>query len=73
MTEWGYVQKGIFLLETGQKVYGSIPNMKDQVINKGDVLQFDAKIEKPKDFDGTFYFFKRPTKAMFVSQVKEVA
>ena len=73
MTEWGYVQKGIFLLETGQKVYGSIPNMKDQVINKGDVLQFDAKIEKPKDFDGTFYFFKRPTKAMFVNQKQEVA
>lgn len=73
MTEWGYVQKGIFLLETGQKVYGSIPNMKDQVINKGDVLQFDAKIEKPKDFDGTFYFFKRPTKAIFVNQIREVA
>lgn len=87
MTEWGYVQKGIFLLETGQKVYGSIPTIKQPVyndhlqedvmrevpINVGDVLQFDAKIEKPKDFDGTFYFFKRPTKAIFVNQIREVA
>ena len=87
MTEWGYVQKGIFLLETGQKVYGSIPTIKQPVyndhlqedvmrevtINVGDVLQFDAKIQKPKDFDGTFYFFKRPTKSMFVNQKQEVA
>jgi len=67
------VLKGIFLLETGQKVFGSVPSMKDQPVNIGDVIQFDAKIEKPKDFDGTFYFFKRPTKAKFISQVKEVA
>ena len=72
-SEWGHVLKGIFLLETGQKVFGSVPNIKDQSANIGDVLQFDAKIEKPRDFDGTFYFFKRPTKAKFISQVKEVA
>jgi hypothetical protein len=72
-SDWGCVLKGIFLLETGQKVFGSIPSMKDQPVNIGDVIQFDAKIEKPKDFDGTFYFFKRPTKAKFISQVKEVA
>tara|TARA_A200000159_G_scaffold74297_1_gene69033 strand:- start:2962 stop:3681 length:720 start_codon:yes stop_codon:yes gene_type:complete len=72
-SDWGCVLKGIFLLETGQKVFGSVPSMKDQPVNIGDVIQFDAKIEKPKDFDGTFYFFKRPTKAKFISQVKEVA
>ena len=72
-SDWGCVLKGIFLLETGQKVFGSVPSMKDQPVNIGDVIQFDAKIEKPKDFDGTFYFFKRPTKARFISQVKEVA
>ena len=68
-SDWGCVLKGIFLLETGQKVFGSVPSMKDQPVNIGDVIQFDAKIEKPKDFDGTFYFFKRPTKAKFISQV----
>jgi hypothetical protein len=73
MTEWGYVQKGIFLLSTGQKVYGSIPSLKDETINIGDVVQFDAKVEKPKDFDNTFYFFKRPTKAKLLSQKQEVA
>jgi hypothetical protein len=73
MTEWGYVQKGIFLLSTGQKVYGSIPSLKDETINIGDVVQFDAKVEKPKDFDNTFYFFKRPTKARLLSQNQEVA
>lgn len=72
-SDWGCVLKGIFLLETGQKVFGSVPSMKDQPVNIGDVIQFDAKIEKPKDFDGTFYFFKRPTKARFINQVKEVA
>jgi len=72
-SDWGCVLKGIFLLETGQKVFGSVPSMKDQPVNIGDVIQFDAKIEKPKDFDGTFYFFKRPTKSKFISQVKEVA
>lgn len=72
-SDWGCVLKGIFLLETGQKVFGSVPSMKDQPVNIGDVIQFDAKIEKPKDFDGTFYFFKRPTKTKFISQVKEVA
>ena len=72
-SDWGCVLKGIFLLETGLKVFGSVPSMKDQPVNIGDVIQFDAKIEKPKDFDGTFYFFKRPTKAKFISQVKEVA
>ena len=72
-SDWGCVLKGIFLLETGQKVFGSVPSMKDQPVNIGDVIQFDAKIEKPKDFDGTFYFFKRPTKAKFINQVKEVA
>ena len=72
-SDWGCVLKGIFLLETGQKVFGSVPSMKDQPVNIGDVIQFDAKIEKPKDFDGTFYFFKRPTKAKFISQVREVA
>ena len=72
-SDWGCVLKGIFLLETGQKVFGSVPSMKDQPVNIGDVIQFDAKIEKPKDFDGTFYFFKRPTKSKFISQAKEVA
>lgn len=72
-SDWGCVLKGIFLLETGQKVFGSVPSMKDQPVNIGDVIQFDAKIEKPKDFDGTFYFFKRPTKAIFVNQIREVA
>ena len=72
-SDWGCVLKGIFLLETGQKVFGSVPSMKDQPVNIGDVIQFDAKIKKPKDFDGTFYFFKRPTKSKFISQVKEVA
>ena len=72
-SDWGCVLKGIFLLETGQKVFGSVPSMKDQPVNIGDVIQFDAKIEKPKDFDGTFYFFKRPTKAIFVTQIREVA
>lgn len=28
----------------------------------GDNVVFDAKLEKPKDFDGTFYYYKRPTK-----------
>ena len=72
-SDWGCVLKGIFLLETGQKVFGSVPSIKDQPVNIGDVIQFDAKIEKPNDFDGTFYFFKRPTKAKFINQVKEVA
>lgn len=72
-SDWGCVLKGIFLLETGQKVFGSVPCMEDEPVNIGDVIQFDAKIEKPKDFDGTFYFFKRPTKAKFINQVKEVA
>jgi len=82
-TQWGYVQKGIFLLETGQKVYGSIPTIKQPVysdyleedvmqevfVEVGSVLEFDAMIEKPKDFDGTMYFFKRPTKGKFLKQV----
>jgi len=72
-SEWGHVLKGIFLLETGQKVFGSIPNLKDETINIGDVVQFDAKIEKPEDFDNTFYFFKRPTKTKLLSQDQEVA
>ena len=72
-SEWGHVLKGIFLLETGQKVFGSIPNLKDETINIGDVVQFDAKIEKPEDFDNTFYFFKRPTKPKLLSQKQEVA
>jgi len=72
-SDWGCVLKGIFLLETGQKVFGSVPSIKDQPVNIGDVIQFDAKIEKPKDFDGTFYFFKRPTKTKFISQAKEAA
>lgn len=73
MTEWGCVQKGIFLLETGQKVYGSIPSLQDGWITIGDFVQFDAKIEKPKDFDGTFYFFKRPTKPKLLNKTREVA
>ena len=67
-TQWGYVQKGIFLLDTGQKVYGSIPSLQDGWITMGDYVQFDAKIEKPKDFDGIFYFFKRPTKPKLLNK-----
>ena len=73
MTDWGYVQKGIFLLGTGQKVYGSIPSLKDETIKIGDVIQFDAKVEKPKDFDNTFYFFKRPTKPKLLNKSIKVA
>jgi hypothetical protein len=54
-------------------LYGSIPSLKDETINIGDVVQFDAKVEKPKDFDNTFYFFKRPTKARLLNQDQEVA
>ncbi len=72
-TQWGYVQKGIFLLDTGQKVYGSIPSLQDGWITMGDFVQFDAKIEKPKDFDGIFYFFKRPTKPKLLNKSIKVA
>ena len=39
----------------------------------GDFVQFDAKIEKPKDFDGIFYFFKRPTKPKLLNKSIKVA
>ena len=65
--------KKVYFFLAQVKFYGSIPSLKDETINIGDVVQFDAKVEKPKDFDNTFYFFKRPTKARLLNQDQEVA
>ena len=43
--------------------------MQEVFVEVGSVLKFNAKIEKPKDFDGTMYFYKRPTKGKFLKQV----
>lgn len=73
-----YIYKAIIELDGGQTVFGSVPSYEvtkvydhggEQVTRKwqqgvdiGDNVVFDAKLEKPKDFDGTFYYYKRPTK-----------
>lgn len=73
-----YIYKAIIELEGGQTVFGSLLsyeakkvwNGRDgeevvkwkQRVDIGDNVMFDAKLEKPKDFDGTFYYYKRPTK-----------
>jgi len=73
-----YIYKAIIELDSGQTVFGSLLsyeakkvwNGRDgeevvkwkQRVDIGDNVVFDAKLEKPKDFDGTFYYYKRPTK-----------
>jgi len=51
-----YIYKAIIELDGGQTVFGT------SFAEVGDNVVFDAKLEKPKDFDGTFYYYKRPTK-----------
>lgn len=67
-----YVYKSLIELDSGHKVFGSLPNF-DTALDVGDRIQFDAKLEEPKDSDETFYYYKRPTKVKLLNQVKECA
>lgn len=84
-----YIYKAIIELDGGQTVFGSVPSYEvtksydydgEQITKKwkqgvdiGDNVMFDAKLEKPDNFDGTFYYYKRPTKVKLLNQVKECA
>lgn len=59
-SRFGIVHKMLVLLETGAKVWGTIPSSADTDI-KGKRCSFTATFERSKD-DPTFGFFSRPTK-----------
>ena len=73
-----YVYKSVIELDTGHRVFGSVPTYKCSKRNckirlqEGERVTFDAKLEKPEDFDGTFYYYKRPTKVQPLD-IREVA
>ena len=70
--------KCIIELQDGKKVFGSLPKCKDYNLSKeynktikvdplpGQTIEFNAKFEKPDNFNNTFYFYKRPTKGRLV-------
>ena len=74
------VFKALIELDSGHRVFGAVPSYKvkygDDMIKRtckeGDRVTFDAKLEKPKDFDGVFYYYKRPTKVSPLT-IREVA
>ena len=74
------VFKALIELDSGHRVFGTVPSYKikygDDMIKtsckEGDRVTFDAKLEKPKDFDGVFYYYKRPTKVNPLT-IREVA
>lgn len=69
----GTIIKAIIELDTGHTIFGSVPRFKEAGeryacrTEVGDVVEFDAKLEKPNDFDGTFYYYKRPTKVKLIT------
>lgn len=69
----GTIYKAIIELDTGHTIFGSVPRFKEAGeryacrTEVGDVVEFDAKLEKPNDFDGTFYYYKRPTKVKLIT------
>jgi hypothetical protein len=65
---FGFTFKMLVEHETGWKVWGTIPAALNQLqLNQGDVVRFDAKIQK-SDRDAKFGFFSRATKAVRISE-----
>jgi predicted nucleic-acid-binding Zn-ribbon protein len=66
-------------LDTGQKVFGTCIRVNEKgsgdykwYVEKGDIVKFDAQLQEPKDCDGSFYFYKRPTKCELVKSAPPV-
>lgn len=62
--QWGEVEKMLVQLDSGHKVWGSVPSSIE--VEKGDRVEFVATVERSKD-DHTFGFFKRPTRAAILN------
>lgn len=72
-TDWGSSLKLTIQTEEGYRVWGSAPVslLTDDDPAPGDVVTFTAKVVVSDD-DKTFAFYKRPTKAAFVSRAAAV-
>lgn len=72
VVEGPYGSQPKMLVESAQgwKVWGSIPASIAYNLKKGDIVRFDAKVQK-SDKDPKFGFFSRATKAVIIESVPE--
>ena len=68
---YGSTLKMLVKDERGFKLWGTVPSSIYEV-ERGDMVSFTATVEPSKD-DDKFGFFKRPSKAVFIENLEEVA
>ena len=68
---YGSTLKMLVKDDRGFKLWGTVPSAIYEV-ERGDMVSFTATVEPSKD-DDKFGFFKRPSKAVFIENLEEVA